>query len=124
MKKINKIKNFIFKWIPAVLVGFINGFFGGGGGLVCVPTLEKIYKLDTKTAHATTVSIMLPLSIASSIIYIFSNTGVNFAYAGFVAMGSIIGGLVGALALKKCQGAFIRWLFIVILFIAGIRMMV
>lgn len=124
MKKLSRAKNFIFKWLPAVLVGFINGFFGGGGGLICVPTLEKIYRLDTKTAHATTVSIMLPLSIASAIIYIFSNTGINFAYAGSVTLGSIVGGLVGALALKKCQGAFIRWLFIVILFVAGIRMIV
>ena len=124
MKKASKSKNFIKKYIPAVFVGFVNGFFGGGGGLICVPTLEKIYKVDTKTAHATTVAIMLPLSIASSIIYIISNAGINFAFAGAVTAGSIIGGLFGAFALKKCKGAFVRWLFIAILFVAGVRMIV
>ena len=124
MKKVSKSKNYFLKYLPAVFVGFINGFFGGGGGLVCVPTLERIYKLDTKTAHATTVSIMLPLSIVSSIIYIINNTNINFAYAGAVTAGSILGGLFGAFALKKCKGAFVRWLFIAILFIAGVRMII
>ncbi|MBQ7885001.1 MAG: sulfite exporter TauE/SafE family protein [Clostridia bacterium] len=124
MKKNVKAKNFILKSISAVAVGFINGFFGGGGGLICVPTLERIYKLETKKAHATAVSIMLPLSIASSIIYIISNKGLNFAYAGAVTAGSIIGGLIGAFALKKCKSSFVRWLFIVILFVAGVRMVI
>ena len=124
MKKAYKAKNFFFKYIPAVFVGFVNGFFGGGGGLICVPTLEKLYKLDTKTAHATTVSIMLPLSIASSIIYLISNTNINLGFAGAVTGGSILGGLVGAFALKKCKGAFVKWLFIIILFVAGFRMII
>lgn len=124
MKTVSKVKKILLRYIPAIFVGFINGFFGGGGGLICVPTLEKIYKLDTKTAHATTVSIMLPLSIVSSIIYIIGNPNINFAYAGIVTVGSILGGLVGAFALKKCRGAFIRWMFIIILFVAGIRMII
>ena len=124
MKKASKAKKIIKKYIPAVFVGFVNGFFGGGGGLICVPTLEKIYKVNTKTAHATTVAIMLPLSIVSSVIYTISNAGINFAYAGAVTAGSIIGGLFGAFALKKCKGAFVRWLFIAILFVAGVRMIV
>ena len=91
---------------------------------MCVPTLEKVYKLDTKSAHATTVGIMLPLSIASSIRYLISNIDINFAFAGSVTAGSIVGGLIGAFALKKCKGVFVRWLFIVILFVAGIRMII
>ena len=118
-----KRKNFFLKSIFAVLVGFVNGFFGGGGGLLCVPTLQKVYKLDTKKAHATAVAIMLPLSIVSSIIYLFSNS-INITSTLSVTIGSVLGGLIGAFALKKFNSNFVRWIFIIILFSAGVRMVV
>lgn len=123
MKNRKNSKNFILKNIFAVLVGFINGFFGGGGGLLCVPTLEKIYKLETKKAHATAVAIMLPLSIVSSIIYFFHNN-MNIYATLAITLGSVAGGLFGAFALKKANSDFIRWIFIAILFTAGVRMVV
>lgn len=113
----------LLKGLFALVVGFINGFFGGGGGLVCVPTLEKIYKLPTKNAHATTILIMLPLSIISSIIYIINNN-FNYAVTFSIASGVIIGGFFGAILLKKINGSAVKWIFIVILFSAGIRMVV
>ena len=118
-----KNKNSILKIIFTVLVGFINGFFGGGGGLLCVPTLEKIYKLETKNSHATAVAIMLPLSVVSSVIYILKNN-INLGLTLTVTLGSVIGGLIGAFALKKLNYKFIKWVFIVILFSAGVRMVV
>ena len=123
MKIKKKIKNFIFKGFFATLVGFICGFFGGGGGLVCVPTLEKVYNLETKTAHATAILVMLPLSIISSVIYLAVNTfklWVTVAVCG----GVLIGGIMGAIFLKKLKGEAVRWIFVSILFFAGIRMLV
>lgn len=123
MKNQKNIKNSVLKGTFAVLVGFVNGFFGGGGGLLCVPTLEKVYKLETKNAHATAVAIMFPLSFASSIIYLISNSINTFSCLA-VAIGSSLGGLVGAFALKKFNSNFIRWIFIAILFTAGVRMVI
>ena len=123
MRKEKKAKEFVLKTAFAVLVGFVNGFFGGGGGLLCVPTLEKIYKLETKKAHATTVAIMLPLSIISSVIYLFNNN-INFLATLAISIGSVGGGLLGAFALKKGNPNFIRWIFIAILFSAGVRMVI
>ena len=49
MKK-NKDK---FKLILSGLtIGIVNGFFGGGGGMICVPLLEKI--LTQKRNRGTT----------------------------------------------------------------------
>ena len=104
------------------MVGFINGFFGGGGGLICVPTLEKVYKLETKKAHATAIAVMLPLSITSSVIYLFNNK-FNFASTLSVALGVLLGGFVGAIFLKKINSTVVRWIFIAVLFSAGVRMM-
>ena len=66
-------KNWFLKVVFSVMVGFVNGFFGGGGGLLCVPTLEKVYKLDTKRSHATAICVMFPLSVVSSIIYLINS---------------------------------------------------
>ena len=123
MKNQKQLKNGLIKCVFALIVGFINGFFGGGGGLVCVPTLEKVYKLPTKKAHATAIGIMLPLSIITSLIYIFNNS-INLLMCSSVTIGVLLGGLVGAVLLKKIKGSVIRWLFIIVLFSAGVRMLV
>lgn len=105
----------------AALIGFINGFFGGGGGLILVPVLQKIYKLETKKAHATAILIMLPLSIISSAIYILNNK-FNVKTTALVCLGVFLGGLLGAFFLKKFNVSVVRWIFIVVLFASGIRM--
>lgn len=115
--------NSILKSGFALMVGFINGFFGGGGGLLCVPVLERVYHLKEKNAHATAIAVMLPLSVSSTVVYMIKNF-LNERLAVSVVFGVLIGGFIGAIALKKVKGIFVRWLFIVILFVAGVRMMV
>ena len=122
MNSNKKNNNWFFKIFLAGIVGFINGFFGGGGGLVCVPTLEKVYKLPTKKAHATAVAIMLPLSLVSSVVYVLNNS-INLSVCISVTIGVLLGGLLGAVFLKKVSGKVVRWIFIVVLFSAGIRML-
>ena len=123
MKKKKNKKSIIIKSTASLLVGFVNGFFGGGGGLICVPTLEKVYKLKTKEAHATALAVMLPLSIISSIIYIINNK-FNLFITLSVSAGVLLGGFLGAILLKRFNNAVIRWIFIAILFTAGVRMVV
>lgn len=105
-----------------LLVGFINGFFGGGGGMLCVPLLEKILKEPTKKAHATAILIILPISIASAIIYLingyFSLTGVLAAGGGVVA-----GGIAGALLLKKLPSFVVGIIFALMMIGVGFKLM-
>ena len=48
------------KLLTGSIIGFVNGFWGGGGGMICVPLLQNIIHLPEKKAHATTLLIMLP----------------------------------------------------------------
>ena len=59
--------------VCGIIVGFLNGFFGGGGGMFCVPMLQKFCGYKDKQAHATTLCVILPLSIVSSFVYIYKN---------------------------------------------------
>ena len=88
--------------VGGIFVGFLSGFFGGGGGMIVVPLLTFALGLNEKQAHATAIATILPISIASAIVYIV-NKSVNFADLGFATIGFVLGGAVGALLLKKIK---------------------
>ena len=67
-----KSSNIWLKLITGAIIGFVNGFWGGGGGMVCVPLLQNVIGLPEKKSHATTLLIMLPLSIASLVVYLIN----------------------------------------------------
>jgi len=103
------------------LVGFINGLWGGGGGMVCVASLVHLLKLPEKKAHATTILIILPLCIASFIIYLY-NGAFNFAECWPILVGFFSGGIVGAVILKKINNIILMIIFAVLIIAGGIKM--
>ena len=106
-----------------VLAGFVNGFFGAGGGLLLVPMISYAAKDDAKTAHATTLMCVLFMCIASSIIY-FIKKQLDFKLILVCGIGSIIGSLVGTKLLRKLKNKVIDLVFAVVLVIAGICMII
>lgn len=115
-------KNLILSIVSGILVGFINGFFGGGGGMIVVPLFIFLLKLEEKTAHASSIFVILPLSITSAIIYITKGS-VNLVNLSVVSIGVIAGGILGSILLKKLNNVVIRIIFSVIMVIAGMKLM-
>ena len=74
MKKIKKLHILLL----GGLIGVISGLLGGGGGMIAVPVLTKFFDFSQKEAQATALFVILPISIASSIIYITHNS-INFS---------------------------------------------
>lgn len=104
------------------LIGFINGFFGGGGGMICVPLLEKVLHLPNKYSHATAIVVILPISFVSTIIYFLSG---NLQTIPFLTVGSgvLLGGIVGSYALKFLPSKIIRIIFVLVMLAGGIRLL-
>ena len=101
--------------------GFINGIFGSGGGTLLVPILNNILKVEEHKSHATALSIVVFLTVTSSFIYVSKGTyDLNLTFR--VAIGSIIGGIIGAKILCKLTGKFLRISFGIIMIIAALRM--
>lgn len=119
----NDFKNIIFIIFASTLIGFTNGFFGGGGGMLCVPLLEKCLKISNKKAHATTIAVIVPLSLVSSIIYFLKNDLDVFNLI-YTSIGVFVGGALGAVLLKKFSGKVIRVIFAIIMLAAGIKMVI
>lgn len=105
------------------LIGFVNGFFGGGGGMICVPLLEKVLQLQNKYSHATAIAVILPISFVSACVYCLSG---NLQTVPFLTVGSgvLLGGIVGSFALKFLPSKVVRVIFVLIMLAGGIRLII
>jgi uncharacterized protein len=107
--------------LVGIISGFINGIFGSGGGTILVPALNNILKVEEHQSHATALGIVVFLTTSSSVVYISKGTfDLSITYK--VAIGSIIGGIVGAKLLNRFTGRHLRLMFGSIMIIAAIRM--
>ncbi|MGN0798059.1 MAG: TSUP family transporter [Christensenellales bacterium] len=114
-------KKTITFFVFAVLVGIINGLFGGGGGMLCVPIFRNLLQLEDKQSHATAVMVMSIVSIPTLIVYLFS-LPFRAEVGVMITIGSLIGGIVGSIALKKIDNKLLNLLFIIVLIASGIKM--
>lgn len=116
------MKNFkakILFFLGTVAVGLTNGFFGGGGGIICVPILKTVFGYEDKKSHATTVFVMFLQSIPTLIVYITA-VSVNFSMAIFIVLGGLIGGVLGSFILNKIKNQTLNLLFIFVILLSGI----
>ena len=105
--------------IGGVFIGVLSGLFGGGGGMLGVPLLRS-FGLDVKKSHATCIAIILPLCAVASVGYWISGH-VDLSIAWKVEIGVLIGGIVGALALKKISSKVLSFAFYALMIYAGVR---
>lgn len=102
--------------------GAVNGIFGGGGGMIVVPLLTSVGQKPPLVAHATAILVILPVSLASAIVYL---VGGWFDAELFVAVsiGVVLGGAAGAKLLGSITPAAATVAFAAVMFAAGVRMM-
>lgn len=121
MKKQKNKQKWWLDGISGSVIGFINGFLGSGGGMIAVPLLEKLKKMDNKQAHATAIALMLPFSLISGLIYSLSFE-LNFVNLAILSASVTLGGVLGSLFLKKLSSKTIRIIFAIVMLGAGIKM--
>lgn len=102
------------------LSGFVNGFFGGGGGMVLVPFLTGKCGLTQRKAFATSVAIILPLCILSSVIY-FLRGSLDLMSALPYLIGGLLGGFLGGKLFKQLNADLLRRFFALLILYGGIR---
>ena len=114
----------MFKKITIGLIaGVISGLFAAGGGMIVVPALIHLFKLEDSKARATSVFAILPMVIASGIFY-YKNDYIDWNLGIKCAIGGIIGGVIGAKLLKKMPTKVLRILFIVFLIYTSVKMII
>ena len=88
------------KVMVGLLAGIISGLFAAGGGMIVVPALIHIFKIEDAKARATSVFAILPMVIASGIFY-YKNDYIDWNLGIKCAIGGAAGGVIGAKLLGK-----------------------
>ena len=120
-----------FAW--AVPLGIITGMFGLGGGVVAVPILMLALRFKMHHAVATSLAIIAFKSVGGIIGYIVNGLGVpdlpaysigyvNLASAFLLVIGSVSLAQVGAITAHKLPARQLRFIFILLMFYIGLKM--
>lgn len=115
-------KKAILLAVCGLAVGAVNGLFGAGGGMLAVPVLTFAAGLGEKKAHATAIAVILPLCLVSTVVYAVRGI-FDYSVLPPTIAGVLIGGLTGAVALKKLSAPVLNFLFYGLMLFAGVKMM-
>ena len=106
-----KTKGDIWKYaVIGALAGTANGFFGAGGGLFLVPLFIGWIKMEEKKAFATSVAVILPLSVASLVVFILRGENIVSTALPYV-LGGILGGLISGNLFRRISVIWLHRLF-------------
>lgn len=115
--KLSKQTGFI---IAGICAGAVNGLFGAGGGMVLVPLLTMLTKLDDDSVFPSSVAIILPVCIVSLAVSWNSSTP-NWTYAIPSLIGSILGGICAGIWGKKLPAIWLHRLLGVMIIWGGMQ---
>lgn len=102
-------------------IGLLNGFFGSGGGILAVTLLKK-QGLQAKQAHATSLAVILPLSVISLFIY-QRHGNLNLGQTLPFLLPALTGSLLGSWGLKKIPVTALKLIFSLLILYSSVRML-
>ncbi|MEG6586434.1 sulfite exporter TauE/SafE family protein [Dendrosporobacter sp. 1207_IL3150] len=101
--------------------GILSGLLGVGGGIILVPAMTHFLNLTQHKAHATSLAIIVPTALISSIIYGLHGN-IQLREAVYLAIGSSAGAMLGAKLMTKISANQLKLVFGLLLITIGIRM--
>jgi len=112
-------------WL-AVVIGLIVGAFSGvvgiGGGILFVPALVWLFRMDQIKAQGTSLGALLaPVGILAFLEY-YKKGNADLRIAILLAVGFVIGGYFGALFAQSLPEIWLRRIFATTLVLVGVRM--
>ena len=117
-EKILSQQMMIFAVGASFFAGIISSFFGIGGGIIFVPLMVVGMGMAMKRAAPTSQLILLFASLSGVIVHSVLGHP-DFLQAGFLAIGSFIGGLIGARLSIDIKERYLQILVSVVILIAA-----
>lgn len=115
------MKNIITLGAIGIVTGLVNGLLGIGGGTILIPAMIFLLGVKQHKAHGTSLLIILPTAIMSTIIYSFKGN-LDLSLSFKVALGAVIGGYIGARLMNRIPAKTLKKMFGIFMVIAGLRM--
>lgn len=101
--------------------GLISALLGIGSGVLKIPAMDTALRLPIKVSSATS-NFMIGVTAAASAGAYFLRGDIVPAIAGPVAVGSVVGALVGAHLLMAMASDRIRFAFVAVLLVLAVQM--
>jgi uncharacterized protein len=105
-----------------IFAGILSGFFGIGGGLVIVPALMMFWHMQQQAATGTSLgALLLPVGVLGAWQY-YRSGFVDVRAAAFIALGLLIGALLGAIVALELPTRVLQRAFAIFLIAAAARL--
>ncbi len=105
-----------------ITAGVLAGMIGVGGGLIIVPALTYLFKLDQHTAQGTSLAVLLPPTGLLAFIEYYRAGHVEVGLAIMIAAGVLAGGYFGGAWAQQLSGPVLRRIFASVMLLAAIKM--
>lgn len=102
--------------------GVLSGLLGVGGGIVLVPLLIAVAKYDQHRAHANSLAAIFVIALAGMAGFAIAGE-VSWGQGLIIAGGAIVGSTLGARTMGSLSPRVLRGIFVVVMVVAGIRML-
>ncbi|MCE1175352.1 MAG: sulfite exporter TauE/SafE family protein [Propionibacteriales bacterium] len=106
-----------------MLAGFFSGLFGIGGGILVVPALVVLLKLDQRQAVGTSLLAILPAATISAISYGLSGS-VDLGLGAVLAVGAVVGAQFGSWLLERISRRAAQWVFVAFIVVMIVELVV
>lgn len=102
--------------------GLLSGLLGIGNGAINVMVMDLLMKLPMKVATATS-NFMIGITIAASAGIYFAHGYINPIIAAPVALGVVLGSMLGARFMIRLKNTTVRKIFLPVLFYIALQML-
>jgi uncharacterized membrane protein YfcA len=103
----------IWAFLPIALASIYGGYFGAGLGVIELAILGLFLKDNLTRLNALKQLLSLVVNVAASWFFLFSNQ-VYWSAAIVVAIGSLIGGLLGGKLARIISPSYLRWTVVIL----------
>ncbi|HSJ25887.1 MAG TPA: sulfite exporter TauE/SafE family protein [Longimicrobiales bacterium] len=115
------------------LVGLLSALLGVGGGLVAIPLLMYVVRINVEQVAATSLAIVVVAATSGSVTYVLAGLGApglpsgSFGYVHMAAAlpmlpGAMLAARLGARANQRMDPRHLRWAFAALFVVLGVRL--
>lgn len=109
--------------VIGLIAGTLSGLLGVGGATIMIPALLIFYKTSQHMAQGTSIAALL-LPVGALALVKYHQTGnVNWKFALLIALGFLVGGLIGATFAQPTPDVWLKKAFGLYLLIIAIQML-
>lgn len=117
------MSGFVLYFLLGVGTGILSGLIGIGGGVFIVPALVFLFGFSQQQAQGTTLALLIPpIGILAAWTY-YQQGYVNLPVAGFICLGFLLGGLIGARLAIGFSNVILEKIFGVAMLLIGLKML-